>query len=112
MSSVRFTGPISRKISQRVLVCTPTLIQEIWWFLILPRTDPALVWSEFLGVISGSEGSLAAENGYMDRESYERLSHRTQATFARQRGPVYSLFQAYIRRKRELEGYDVADRLV
>jgi len=53
-----------------------------------------------------------AENGYMDRESYEKLSHRTQATFSRQRGPVYILFQAYIRRKRELEGYDVADRLV
>ena len=85
---------------------------KVLWFLIFPRTDPALVWSEFLGVISGSEGSLAAENGYMDRESYEKLSHRTQATFARQRGPVYSLFQAYIRHKRELEGYDVADRFV
>ena len=71
-----------------------------------------MVWSEFLGVISGSEGSLEAEYGYMDRESYEGLSHRTQATFAKQRGPVYSLFQAYIQRKRELEGYDVADRLV
>ena len=111
MPSARFTGLIFRKISRRVLVCIPTY-SGVLWFLTFPRTDPALVWSEFLGVISGSEGSLAAENGYMDRESYERLSHRTQATFSRQRGPVYSLFQAYIRRKRELDGYDVADRFV
>jgi hypothetical protein len=88
------------------------LIKEVLWFLIRPWPDPALVWSEFLGVISGSEGSLATENGYMDRESYERLSHRTQATFARQRGPVYELFQEYIHRKRASEGYDVADRFV
>ena len=90
---------------------TPALVQKVLWSLIPSRTDPALVWSEFLGVISGSEGSLAAGNGYMDRESYEELSHRTQATFARQRGPVYELFQTYTRRKRELEGYDVSDRL-
>lgn len=72
--------------------------------------DPALVWSEFLGVISGSEGSLVSNDGYMNRNAYEQLSHRTQATFASQRRRVYELFQAYVGRKRTLEGYDVADR--
>ena len=48
----------------------------------------------------------------MNRESYQRLSHRTQATFASRRGVVYDLFQAYVKRKRELRTYDVADRCV
>jgi hypothetical protein len=74
--------------------------------------DPALVWSEFLGVIRGSEDSLISTSGYMDRDAYEHLSHRTQATFAQQRGRVYDLFQIYVRQKRMLEGYDVADRFV
>ena len=74
------------------------------------QLDPALVWSEFLGVICGSEASLDTPNGYVDRETYLRLSHRTQATFASRRGVVYDLFQAYVKRKRELQTYDVADR--
>jgi hypothetical protein len=46
----------------------------------------------------------------VDRETYQRLSLRTQATFASRRGVVYDLFQAYVKRKRELRTYDVADR--
>ncbi len=84
MSSVRFTGPISRKISRRVLVCTPTY-SEILWFLNFPRTDPALVWSEFLGVISGSEGSLATENGYMDRATWTASRMKSSAIERRRR---------------------------
>jgi hypothetical protein len=48
----------------------------------------------------------------MDRGSYLQLSHRTQATFASRRVVVYDLFQAYVKRKRELRTYDVADRCV
>ena len=79
-------------------------------FLISTRLDPALVWNEFLGVICGSEASLMANSGYMDRDAYERLSHRTQATFSRQRSSIYDLFQSYVDRKRRSEGYDDADR--
>lgn len=76
------------------------------------QLDPALVWSEFLGVICGSEASLDAPNGYIDRETYKQLSHRTRATFANRRSVVYDLFEAYLKRKRKLRTYDVADRRV
>jgi hypothetical protein len=78
--------------------------------LISIRLDPALVWNEFRGVICGSEGSLTTSGGYMDRSAYERLSYRTQATFARQRSSIYDLFQVYVDQKRKSEGYDDADR--
>jgi len=48
----------------------------------------------------------------MDRESYQNLSRRTQATFASRRSVVYDLFQIYVKQKRESRAYDVADRYV
>lgn len=46
----------------------------------------------------------------MGRESYQQLSHRTQAAFASRRGVIYDLFQAYVKQKRESWEYDVTDR--
>lgn len=43
-------------------------------------------------------------------ESYCKLSHRTQATFASQRENIYRLFQAYLKKKKERRDYDAADR--
>ena len=103
------TGPISRSILPRVLVRLGIKVGR-FRFSCSHQLDPALVWSEFLGVICGSEASLDTHSGYVDRETYQRLSRRTQATFASRRGVVYDLFQAYVKRKRELRAYDAADR--
>ncbi|OCH88979.1 hypothetical protein OBBRIDRAFT_757238 [Obba rivulosa] len=72
--------------------------------------DPALVFGEFMGVIRGSELALSNESGYLEKDKYLSLSHRTQATFANQRETIYKLFQAYLRRKRDRQEYDAADR--
>ncbi|EMD41416.1 hypothetical protein CERSUDRAFT_89982 [Gelatoporia subvermispora B] len=72
--------------------------------------DPMLVFSEFMGVIKGSENTLSTANGYLEKEAYSSLSHRTQGTFATQREVIYKLFQAYLKRKRERGEYDAADR--
>lgn len=72
--------------------------------------DPALVWSEFQGVIRGSENALQTSNGSLDRDSYETLSDRKQATFARHRPQLYDIFEVYMKQKRERGGFDAADR--
>jgi hypothetical protein len=74
--------------------------------------DSALVWNEFMGVIKGSEMTLGTPNGYLDRQAYMKLSHRTNPTFANSRDRIYSLFELYLARKRETAAYDVADRFV
>ncbi|KAG8898993.1 hypothetical protein FRB99_007004 [Tulasnella sp. 403] len=64
--------------------------------------DPALVYSEIVGVIKGSGRIL-------DRKSYEDMSHRRHGTFANDRSRIYSLFEAYEKMKPR-PSYDVADR--
>lgn len=107
--SALLTGPISRNTLPKVSVRLEVQFAR-FGFLSSPPLDPALVWSEFLGVISGSEASLDTPNRCMDRESYQKLSNRTQATFTSRRGVIYDLFQAYVKQKRESRTYDVADR--
>ncbi|KAI0369978.1 hypothetical protein BV20DRAFT_945276 [Pilatotrama ljubarskyi] len=90
-----------------------TFLEEYWSHF--PQTltkglDPTLVFGEFMGVIKGSEQSLSHPEGYLDRDAYYKLSHRTQATFASQRENIYRLFQAYLKRKKERGDYDAADR--
>jgi hypothetical protein len=68
------------------------------------------VYSEFLGVIKGSEHTLKREEGYLDRAAYLELSHRSNSTFASQREVVWKLFEAYLKRKRSLGHRDAADR--
>jgi hypothetical protein len=87
--------------------------------------DPFLVFSELLGkrtavtlhehfshicagVIRGSEEALNHELGFMSREAYERS--RSQSTYATQRSTVYSIFESYLKQKRERGDYDAADR--
>ncbi|KAF8594569.1 hypothetical protein BDV93DRAFT_549191 [Ceratobasidium sp. AG-I] len=71
--------------------------------------DPALVYSEFLGVIEGSEFALEAKNGALSREDYAGMSHR-KTSFASQRDRIYDLYEIYRKRKQELGGYDAAER--
>ncbi|OBZ79120.1 TPR and ankyrin repeat-containing protein 1 [Grifola frondosa] len=64
----------------------------------------------YFGVIKGSEQTLKCGEGFLDKDAYYSLSHRSQATFSNQRDAIYKLFQAYLKRKRERGDYDAADR--
>lgn len=72
--------------------------------------DPALVYSEILGVIKGSEEATTTTSGYLDRQKYESLSERQHSTFASQRGTIYNIFECYRRQKLERNERDMADR--
>ena len=61
------------------------------------------------GVIKGSEMAFHL-NGYLDKETYSKLSNRAYPVFAHQRDELYSLFDAYYKLKRESGHYDPADR--
>ncbi|KAL5495715.1 hypothetical protein ACEPAI_1179 [Sanghuangporus weigelae] len=74
------------------------------------RLDPALVFSEFIGIIKGSQESLEAPDGYLNRETYLDLSKRTRSTFANDRDRIYRLFEKYLVLKRQYWDYDIADR--
>jgi len=64
------------------------------------------------GVIQGSEESLSHEHRHLDKATYEKLSHRTQHTFANRRNVVYSIFTTYLKHKKSSNEYDAADRYV
>jgi hypothetical protein len=64
----------------------------------------------FLGVIKGSEMTLTLENHLLDYDTYSNLSSRTQATFAVKRKEIYTLFETYLKMKRDRKEYDAADR--
>jgi hypothetical protein len=68
------------------------------------------VYSEFLGVIEGSELTRGRDEGHLDRDTYLNLSSRSNSTFASQRDIVWRLFEVYLKRKRSLGHRDVADR--
>ncbi|KAJ7139425.1 hypothetical protein C8R44DRAFT_764441 [Mycena epipterygia] len=72
--------------------------------------DPSMVFSEFMGVIMGSEETLAGTSSCLDRDTYLSLSERVQSTFADQRPRIYSLFESYLSQKRLARDVDAADR--
>ncbi|CAE7232048.1 unnamed protein product, partial [Rhizoctonia solani] len=78
-------------------------------YQLIKGLDPALVYSEFLGIIEGSEAALLSKSGALSRDEYTSLSHK-KSSFASQRGRVYDLYEAYRKRKRQLGGYDAAER--
>lgn len=90
--------------------------------------DPALVFSELtgnffamvanpifnsnLGVIQGSEEALSQDNRFLDKTTYENLSHRTQYAFVGRRGTIHAIFMLYRQQKRKDDEYDAADRYI
>ncbi|KZP05197.1 hypothetical protein FIBSPDRAFT_843218 [Athelia psychrophila] len=72
--------------------------------------DPALVFSEIMGIIKGSEAALTSPKRFLNKQDYTNLSHRTQSTFASQRETVYDIFQAYMKQKMSSGHRDSADR--
>ena len=63
-------------------------------------------------MIKGSESSLHAEHGFLNRQQYTDLSNRTQATFSSRRETLYNLFEAYAKLKRSRGDWDAPDRLL
>ncbi|KAK0440419.1 uncharacterized protein EV420DRAFT_1650550 [Desarmillaria tabescens] len=72
--------------------------------------DPALVFSEIIGVIEGSAETLSEKRHHLSKDAYLDLSKRRQSTFADQRCEVYRLFELYIRKKKSQGDYDTGDR--
>ncbi|KAJ2926890.1 hypothetical protein H1R20_g10212, partial [Candolleomyces eurysporus] len=99
--------------SKRRLISYDVFLEQYWPHFpqgLTKNLDPALVFNELVGVIKGSEQSLSHATGYLDLTSYINLSHRTQHLFANQRDRIYSLFEAYMRRRRPRGESDSADR--
>ncbi|KAH7337934.1 hypothetical protein B0J17DRAFT_405653 [Rhizoctonia solani] len=78
-------------------------------FRLTKGLDPALIYSEFLGIIEGSEAALQSPTGALSRDEYTSLSHR-KSSFASQKNRVYDLYELYRKRKQFLGGYDSAER--
>lgn len=70
------------------------------------------LWVAILGVIQGSEGALSQESRFLDKKSYESLSHRAQHTFASHRNTIYAIFLSYLKQKSTSKEHDAADRFV
>ncbi|ORY76949.1 hypothetical protein BCR35DRAFT_332754 [Leucosporidium creatinivorum] len=69
--------------------------------------DPALCFSEILGIIRGSELAVETPKGYLSREDYLGLSER-HSTYVSLRPAIYDIFLAYLKRKQN--DLDRADR--
>ncbi|KAG1851820.1 hypothetical protein C8R48DRAFT_361252 [Suillus tomentosus] len=69
-----------------------------------------LVFSEFMGIIKGSEHALTCPEGILDRPTYILLPHRSNPNFANQREILYDMFEYYTKMKRQRRHHDVADR--
>ncbi|KAG8732236.1 hypothetical protein FRC11_014976 [Ceratobasidium sp. 423] len=98
--------------AQRAAVTFEIFVAAYWPhfdFRLTKGLDPALVYSEFLGIIEGSELALQSTTGALSREEYTSLSHR-KSSFASQRDRVYDLYELYRKRKQFLGGYDSAER--
>ncbi|KIM48469.1 hypothetical protein M413DRAFT_440213 [Hebeloma cylindrosporum] len=104
----------STKFSKTSKLISYSTFLEVYWphftQSLKKGLDPALVFSELLGVIEGSEESLSHENHFLDKKSYENLSHRAQYAFANRRETIYAIFQLYLKQKKINNEYDAADR--
>ncbi|KAG5646925.1 hypothetical protein DXG03_002001 [Asterophora parasitica] len=96
----------------RTFVTYDLFVNQYWPHFpqpLIKGLDPALVFSEIIGIVKGSEDTIAA-GGYLTRRTYEELSERTQSTFATRRSVIYSIFEAYQSHKRQHGHFDAADR--
>ena len=74
--------------------------------LITKRTADQ-VWT---GVIKGSQETLKHQMRRLDRTTYENISTRKYPAFVSARDTVYTLFEHYLKIKRERGDWDAADR--
>ncbi|KDQ30332.1 hypothetical protein PLEOSDRAFT_155016 [Pleurotus ostreatus PC15] len=95
------------------LVTYDRFLKEYWAHFpqtLTKRLDPALVYSEIMGIIKGSEKTLTSPEWFLDHSAYMGLGHRAFSTFADNRATVYEIFLAYTKQKRANGDYDAADR--
>ncbi|KAG9047264.1 hypothetical protein FS837_002667 [Tulasnella sp. UAMH 9824] len=71
---------------------------------------PALVYSEFMGIIKGSESTLGKPRRCLSREDYEGQTNRSLSGESTERTRIYTLFEAY-QKLRPPFSYDTADRV-
>lgn len=71
--------------------------------------DSALVYTEFMGIIKGSETSLYKSRRYLDKKEYEEQNNRSVLGDGVDKAKIYSMFQSY-EKIRPPASYDVADR--
>ncbi|KAJ2926891.1 hypothetical protein H1R20_g10211, partial [Candolleomyces eurysporus] len=106
-------GDIENTVDDAQLITYNAFLEQYWPHFsrdLTKNLDPALVFSEILGVIEGSEESLSNETQYLDLTAYRNLSHRAHPFFAKQRDRIYLIFQAYMKRKKQRGEFDTADR--
>ncbi|CAE6457638.1 unnamed protein product, partial [Rhizoctonia solani] len=71
--------------------------------------DPAQVYSEFLGVIEGSEITLSSELNILSRRQYLEYSRGKSLIFS-QCDKIYTLYESYRKIRIRLGGHDAAER--
>ncbi|KAG7099943.1 hypothetical protein E1B28_001736 [Marasmius oreades] len=74
------------------------------------KTDPALAFSELIGIIKGSEATLGHDPHLLPQAAYQAISRRKYAMTTLDRGEMYALLEAYMKKKKEEGGKDIADR--
>ncbi|KAH7101437.1 P-loop containing nucleoside triphosphate hydrolase protein [Auriculariales sp. MPI-PUGE-AT-0066] len=117
-SAKKANSPVQSTVKTGFTACRQLLSYKIWQTEYWPHfaehltkgLDPALVYSEIMGVIKGSGESLLHAQRHLDFKAYENFSARRQSTFANQRKRIYDLFEAYQRQKRDKGHLDAADR--
>ncbi|KAF7317843.1 UvrD-like helicase ATP-binding domain-containing protein [Mycena kentingensis (nom. inval.)] len=73
--------------------------------------DPAMIFSELMGVILGSEAALESKHSHLDRDAYLAFRPRlASSTSEAQKSRIYDLFERYLEEKRRTGDLDVADR--
>ncbi|KDQ17320.1 hypothetical protein BOTBODRAFT_156073 [Botryobasidium botryosum FD-172 SS1] len=78
--------------------------------LLIKNLDPTLVWNEFMGVIRGSVDAIKTKKGYLSRDAYLQLGERTHPMLTSSRDRVYSIFEAYLKKKLPFGARDAAER--
>ncbi|CUA68004.1 hypothetical protein RSOLAG22IIIB_07686 [Rhizoctonia solani] len=71
--------------------------------------DPAQVYSEFLGVIEGSELTLSNELNMLSRRQYMEY-RRGKSLLSSQGDKIYTLYESYRKIRIRLGGHDAAER--
>ncbi|KAF9033219.1 hypothetical protein BDZ89DRAFT_983953 [Hymenopellis radicata] len=102
-----------RRRSKRTLVNFEGFLSSYWvHFSETARKglDPALVYSELIGVIKGSEESLSDPKRFLSEVAYRRINEQQHSTLSGRTEEVYALFQTYMQMKKSKGEYDVADR--
>ncbi|KAK0245300.1 P-loop containing nucleoside triphosphate hydrolase protein [Armillaria nabsnona] len=93
----------ARPKCHRGIITYESFLESYWSHFpepLIKGLDPALVFSEIIGVINGSTETLSEGKRYLSRDTYLGLSKHRQSTFAGQRCEIYKLFELYMRKKK------------